>query len=645
MKKNLLRSVSLLLALALFTSAAVSGTGVRLLGGAPAAAVLASAGKGAATPAVTVEEAEKALLAPAEATPAGAKKTADDGCLTDCGGQCGHCPAIVIHGIGQSEVYALDDNGNRILDKDGKEVTAWPPYVDMDYVTQSLAAPLVKSVLLQRDAGLSDKAAEVINTVFAPLSTGPDGNAINNIELVRYPYSVARCSEAEKRFIYSCMRLDFFTQEAGEDHLYYFAYNSFGNNLSTAEELYQYIQQVKRETGHDKVNLVPVSLGGTIANSLLEYYPQVYDDLNRVVFIVPALDGSNIIGDVYTGNLSLDDQSLYRDMFPSFIDGYLGYLINILLRLLPKNVIHAILDKALPALTQNVLVNCTVMWSLVPDAYYSKAVEMHLSGPEHAEIKRQTDLYHQAQLDSDENIQKLIDRGIGVFDIVDYNYPLYMIAGSWDECNSDGVIPLDSTSMGSTSALPDTPLPDDYTQQNTHCSNPAHNHMSPERIVDASTGLLPDHTWYFKNQHHEGTGRNDVIIMLATELLLSNDITSVYSCPDRYPQFNVGREARGFWGDIAQAKGVDQSTLAPEDAAELQAAIEQAEAMMNNTVVDYDAYEAARARLFAILIKIGVRNPPADTRKEETYLVICKFLSDALYEYWGPRGFSDWGLR
>lgn len=644
MRKYWKRYIGLVLTVTLVFSACAPGV-VRVFPaeGEPAA-VLASAGEGIVTAAATVEEAEKALLAPAEATPAGAKKT-DDGVLTLCGGQCGHCPAIIIHGIGQSEVYALDENGNRIISKDGKEVTAWPPYVDMDYITQSLAAPLVKSVLLQRDAGLSDKAAEVINTVFAPLSTGPDGNAVNNIELVRYPYSVARCSEKEKRFIYSSMRLDFFTQEAGEDHLYYFAYNSFGNNLSTTAELYEYIQQVKRETGHDKVNLVPVSLGGTIANSLLEYYPQVYDDLNRVVFIVPALDGSNIIGDVYTGNLSLDGQSLYRDMFPSFIDGYLGYLINILLRLLPKNVVDAILAKALPALTDSVLVNCTVMWSLVPDAYYEQAVEMHLSGPEHAEIKRQTDLYHQAQLDSDENIQKLIDRGIGVFDIVDYNYPLYMIAGSWDECNSDGVIHLASTSMGSTSALPDTPLPDDYTQQNTHCSNPAHDHMSPERIVDASTGLLPDHTWYFKNQHHEGTGRNDVIIMLATELLLSNDITSVYSCPERFPQFNVGREARGFWGDIAAAKSVDQSALAPEDAAELQAAIEQAEAMMNNTVVDYPAYEAARARLFAIMVKIGARNPPADTRKEEAYLAICKFLSDALYKYWGPRGFSDWFVK
>ncbi len=436
------------------------------------------------------------------------------------------------------------------------------------------------------------------------------------------------------------MSLNHYAQVAGEDHLYYFAYDSFGNNLSITDELYAYIQQVKLETGHDKVNLVPVSLGGTIANSLFEFYPEVYNDLNRVLFIVPALDGSNIIGDVYTNNLSLEDEMLYRDLFPSFLDGYLGYLINILMRVLPKGVLHAVLDKAVDSLMDTVLVNCTVMWSLVPQAYYAEAAGNLLSGPEHAEIRRQTDLYYQAQQNSDANILKLIENGVSVFDICDYNQSLYAIAGSWDECNSDGVIHLSSTSMGATSGLVDTPLPDDYVQQN--CLE--HNHISPDRIVDASTGLLPDHTFYFRNQHHEGTGRNDVIIKLATELLLNNDFTDVYTMPERFPQFNVGREARGFTGDVAKAKAIDQSALTPENAAELQAAIEQADAMLNNTVVVYEEYTDARDRLFAIMVKIGERNAPEDKSKEELLTKVCKFLSDTLYTYWGARGFSDWNI-
>jgi len=579
----------------------------------------------------------------------GVKMTADnkpnDGILTACRGVCYYFPTVIIHGIGQSELYILDENGNRKLHTNGKPVFAWPPEPDTKSIVKSLKKPLLKTVFTQKDNGFSDKVSGAIASIFSPVATGLDGKPLHSLELVKYPGSVARCSEKEKEFIYSCIHLEDYTQAAGEDHLYYFAYSSFGSNLEIAEELYTFIQQVKRETGHDKINLAPVSLGATIANALLEFYPQVYDDLNRVVYVVPALDGSRIAGDIYTGNLSIDDKSLYKDLFPSFASGYAGYLMNILIRFLPQKVVRAVLYKTHDALIKSVFVNCTVMWGLVPSAYYPQAAETLLSAPEQKEIKRQTDLYHRARLNSRDNIQKLVDRGIPVFDIADYNVPLYMLAGSWDKCNADGVIHLDSTSMGAISGLPNEPLPAGYAQQNTPCTNPAHNHISPDGTVDASAGLLPENTFYFRNQHHEGTGRNDVIIKLITELLLNDDFTDVHTMPERFPQFNNCREARGFAGDVAGAKTIDPATLPPADAAALKAAIEQAEKMLDNTAVDPDEYLAARERLFAILIKIGKRKPPPAKRKEKVKTAVCRSLSNFLFKHWGPRGFFDWGRK
>ena len=235
---------------------------------------------------------------------------ASNGILTACRGECGRFPTVIIHGIGQSELYILDENGNRKLHANGKPVFAWPPEPDTKSMVKSLKKPLLKMLFTQRDKGFSDSVSAAIAGIFAPVSTGQDGKPLHNLELVRYPTSVARCSE---------------------NHLYYFAYSSFGNNLEIAQELYTFLQQVKRETGHDKINLAPVSLGATIANALLEFYPQVADDLNRVVYVVPALDGSRIVGDIFTGNLSFDDKSLYNEMFPSFVSGYAGYLMNILI--------------------------------------------------------------------------------------------------------------------------------------------------------------------------------------------------------------------------------------------------------------------------------------------------------------------------
>lgn len=643
MKKYGSRLTSALLSFTLLFSAAFG------FGGMPPAAtntVGATAEKSAAVSTVsTVREAVK-LLAEEDAAQPAPEAPADDGVLTQCGGNCGHCPTIVIPGISQTETFLLDEDGNRMYTEDGKPMTSYPPTVDVDALVKTLAWPLARTLITQRDNGFTDIAADVVGDVFSSLATGLDTQPVKSVEVVKYPQSVARCSEHDKSYIYSCIPLQTYSSTAGEDHLYFLAFNSFGNNLEVAQELYDMIQLVKRETGHSKVNLCPISLGATITNSLLEFYPQVYNDIHKVVFIVPALDGSAIVSDAFKGNLSLGDEMLYKDLFPSLFDGYLPYAINIALRLLPKQVVTTLINKVLDRLQQSALVNCTVMWSLVPCADYPALAEKFLSDPAHAEVKRQTDIYYQAQLHSRANILKLVERGIPVFDIVDYNFALYSIAGSFDKINADGVIHLDSTSMGATSAPVNERLPDGYVQQDTYCSNPGgHNHISPDGAVDASTGLLPETTFYFNKQAHEGTARNDVIIKLATQLLLDNTITDVHAVPDRFPQFNTGRESKRVFYDVRDSKLIDQSTLAPEDAAELQAAIEECEAMLSHTVVDYDEFLHARDRLNNIRYKIGVTQPPKEDKLGEWAELLLKLASEALYQYWGPRGFSDWNIN
>ena len=98
-------------------------------------------------------------------------------------------------------------------------------------------------------------------------------------------------------------------------------------------------------------------------------------------------------------------------------------------------------------------------------------------------------------------------------------YSLYAIVDSWDNVNADGIIQLESTSMGAVSYGVDVELPEGYVTENPRCTNPDHNHIDPHNIVDARAGLLPDHTFYFYNQNHEKTGNNDVVMLLAVELL------------------------------------------------------------------------------------------------------------------------------
>lgn len=582
-----------------------------------------------------------ALAVPATVGAAGA------GVLTSCGGNCDYSPTIVVHGIGQSQTYLADENGNQVYDADGKPITGWPLYTDTDYAIKKLVLPLLSSLLFQRDMGLCDAAEDVVAELFKWNSFDHNGKNNYNIVTKRYPQSVALCTAEEKEEIYDNVPLQDYAQIAGEDHLYYFAYNSFGNNAEICAELYEFIEQVKKETGHDKVNLTPISLGGTIANGLVDYYPDVMQSLDRVIYIVPALNGSKIVGDLFKGKLSTSDKMLYDYLFPTLCDDEVtGNLINILIRIFPSKVIRSFLDSVVHSLVGDVLVNCTNIWALVPSEDFDEAYAKWFPSELQTEVQAQILRYHEAQVNSLKNIQKMKDMGVEVFDVVDYSYPLYCLVPSFSSCNADGIIQIESTGMGLESCLVGEQYPESYVQKNknklgtSNCSDTTHNHISPDREVDASTCLLPDQTFFFYGQDHEGTGRNDVIMKLSTALLTDKTMTDVYSNPN-FPQFNIGRETKKLIkGMLKDAKAIDQTTLTDSEREMLNSAIEACDKMLASTVVVAGEYEAAEAKLTDALVALGLREVPKDDSSNETLGKILKGINTALNKTLGYRGFT-----
>lgn len=577
---------------------------------------------------------------------------------TDCAGNCSQVPTIIVPGLFQSEI-SYYENGEPALNSDGEEYKA-PLLLNAtaDIVKNALkevGIPLVKTFLTQKDPDkeLSEAFGKVIgDEVLSKIRSDSNGDFINDIRVIKFDSSVAECTDEEKEYIYNKIPLDYFKGLVDEDHIYFFTYNSFGNMFKTVDELYALIQQVKEETGHDKVNIVPISQGGSIANGLLEFHPEVVNDLNRIIFVVPALDGSALLGEIFENGLIDDDEQLYSKIFPLLVsdnDGQMGYMINIALRLLPNSVINDILDAAVDSLISNNLKNCTLMWGLVSSSNYPGASEKYLSGDENKEIRRQTDLYYNAQLNRYDNILNAINSGVEVFDIVDYNVQLYPLVDSYDNVNADGIIQLESESMGATGYGVNVKLPDGYVSAVNNCTDPEnHDHSDPNGLIDPLTGLLPEQTFYFCNQDHEKTAQNDVLIKLVASLASDKNFTSVYSYPDKFPQFNMCRNSRSLVNMIEEMSVYDTSALSDEDKAELAGALEEANTVMENTVVDVDAFESASKRLSAIRNKILYGKTDDGTNKKTfkeriNFLItsLLKFISDFLYNIFGGNGFSE----
>ena len=564
---------------------------------------------------------------------------ADFSVRTDCNGECEFYPTIIVPGLGQSNTWLADENGVLLTDDAGNYITSFPAYVQTDKLIKTLALPALKSLFTQSDAGLSEAAKQAVWDAFGHQACDENAMPSDRIVTEKYLQSTADTPDFGQTEVFGHVPFNLYDTKQPFDHMYYFAYSSFGNHLQLVDELYEFIQMVKAQTGHDKVNLVPLSQGGTLFSGLIEYYPEVVNELHKIILVVPALDGSTIIGDAFNGRFSIDDLDfLYNGFLENLglLDEFTARLIEVALRILPDEVIMKVVNAALSTLVEDVMTTSTNMWVLCPSADYPTAAEKYLSTPERAEIRRQTDIYYQTQLHAKDNILNLVENGVQVFCFCEYNTPMIDVGATWNTQNADFIIQTDSTSMGAYFANCGETLPEDYVQKNTYCSDPTHNHISPDRVVDASAGLLPDQTFYFDGQRHDLTALNDIILKLALNLIECDDIKDVYSLPE-FPQFNIGRITSNVRIYMNQVKELDTAGMSAAEIAEKNAAVAEAEALLDTTTGEQGEAEACEARLIDVLVRAGKMEAPA-AEKDPT---MFRKLSLWLYENYGTNGFSE----
>ncbi len=589
----------------------------------------------------------------------------------------GIIPTIFIPGLFQCETKAYDENGNIMTDSFGnplEEPFFLPNTVDI--VGNALAnalIPISKMLINQEDKDrLAAQAfADVLcETLMGVNKCDENGKFINDIRATKYNVSVAELSEYDRNEILESFPIQTYIDQVGGESLYFFSYASLGNMIDVANELYDYVQYVKDRTDSEKVNIVPVSQGGSIMNALLAIYNEkgrsAAEDFHRIVYVVPALNGSLIVGEAFEYGFIDDDDELYGKMLPALMgeDNVVSYLINVVLRIMPNADLNGILDAATETLVQDYMKYSTLMWGLCPTDNYIPADTstgrigaraMYLLDEDAAAILPQTDwYYYEAQMKSDENILKAKADGVEIFDIAEYDFQLFHVVDSYDDVNADGIIQLDSTSMGAYSVNVNTPLPAGYVPAvSAQCADPSHNHISPDNIVDAGAGLLPDTTFYFKGQPHEQTASNDVIISLVSNIIMNDEITDVYSSA-KYPQFNGTRKTKSLVKDIKAMREYDTTGVPAELVEELDEAILQAERMLANTIIDDKETKAAEKRFYAA--RDAVVNYSADAytdadtgdKENSAYFdfmpalgQLIEVLSKILLVFFGGAGFGE----
>ena len=539
-------------------------------------------------------------------------------------------PVVLVHGIGQNDTYILDENGNRQYAEDGSYLNGWPLEVNVNGALKTILPTLLGSIFLRHDLGLAEAMKKGAKELFFAIEKDNEGNYLNNVEVPCFRGSMAEMTPEMKSFCYSRIPVQLAGQIIGEDKVFYFGYDSLGDIETNARSLNEYIHNVVLpKTGADKINLCPISMGGSVAVEYLQMFKEDYDIIKNIVYIVPAINGSDIVGALLTGDLCIeDDEALYFDLLAMLMgDNYTTYLLNMALRLLPKKILKTALYALVDGAVEAVARNTTQLWAVCPTEYYEVARAKWLADDEHTVIREKVDYFMQARADFEKNQNELISKGASVYDIVCYDLPIYPLTSNYKTVNADGIIQCTSTSMGATFADLGTTLGDGYKAKGTYCNNPAHDHLSPDGIVDPTTGLLPCTTWYFKGQSHENLQYNDVCLSLATMLMIDDNMVDVYSNPEAYPQYNGERYIRDVDRMISDYKKADKNALGAENCAAIEDAIAAVEAVRAETIINEAKWDAVEANLESAMINAGLREKSETPAIEKSFTNFVKQMN------------------
>ncbi len=567
-------------------------------------------------------------------------------------------PLVICPGINHSPVYVCDKNNDYICDKKGKPLSGTIFITKTDKIAAAvfkyLAFPLILTLLTQHDCGLCKGVKKITEEIFSYQKTNADGSHDYNLKLKEFRYPLSEFDENsfdgnyDKAWFYRMLPIQRYTEIAGEDNVYLYSFNLFGNVMDSADGLDKYIQFVKEKTGSDKVNLLNVSLGGSVFTAYMDRYVDK-GDINEIVNVVAVFYGSSVFGDFFAREWNLGDKSVYSDSFPYIMkteadNEALGYLINLAIRIFPKKELGAIISSFYDVMLENLMINTSQFWATLPVSRYEELADRYLSDAAHKKLRKSTDEFYHAQLNLVDNIKKFKAQGGEISFICGYGlkfgdeqYSFLSLVNSYDKVNSDGIIEISSASLGATYAPSGKTLSEEYLK-----SVKEQKYISPDKSVDISTCAFPDNVWLFENQHHE-IGGNDVALRLASELLCFDEIKDVNSNPEKYPQFNGTRNTKWVTRSyMPKVEKLDRSQYSEKQLAKLDSAVAETQAMMNRTVIDSHNDNEIVRKFKNTLADMGLEKYDNGPKKSEiTGVKIARWLSDTAYKIVGPRGYSE----
>lgn len=329
----------------------------------------------------------------------------------------------------------------------------------------------------------------------------------------------------------------------GYNRFYVCTYDWRIDPLVNAERLLNYIESVLKKARADKVSIIAEGYGGVVANAYLYKYPtHAAQCLESCVFLDAPLMGNTVMGNIMRGRLAktaADEDSLLgnynnitgkergealtaymqddpQGFFSDIIDYLIGTSANAtfvgqMIKFLIVKIVSGALsfddigkaynnfallagENVYGAGLREYLRNMPGLWALIPEAYYDDAMAFLFPGTENPTSALMTKISHARKVtDSTQNtLKKAKANGIKMYIVANYGVQLLPATVALHDL-SDGI---ESTKLSSAGAITkecgsEWPL-------HNNCTSFYHDHLSPDKDINANNCALPEFTWFIK---------------------------------------------------------------------------------------------------------------------------------------------------
>ncbi|MBQ6018787.1 MAG: hypothetical protein IJL26_01280 [Clostridia bacterium] len=429
-------------------------------------------------------------------------------------------PVIVIPGIAESML---------VLDKGTPNETRYyqPVTSAFDGLKKDLILGTIKALLFGSYKQLTDAGIALACESTKYLEMTPDGTSVYNMSpavvgAAESSYAAIRQNGRWGAIDHGAHILPFIADRIGGENVFFFCYDYRLGAITLANQLKDFIGEVKAQTGRGKVDIYGNSYGSLITLQYLNDFGGA-DDVERILFCSPAWQGSKLFKDLFPTDKN--DFRINPAPMACIVQrlGMREWNIETLLKLIPQRILRNVGYEMIQEIMKKYLWSAPGIWCLCSVDDYEEMKAAYLDPVANAAVIEECDAVQYGVM---RNIPAVLAQakadGIGMSVLMGEGVELTV----GKNVNGDGL--LDTASGTGGECLP---------LGETFEDGRSGKYISPANDLDLTNAFLPDNTWVVRGMTHGQTYWDDELLELTMKLLLTDDLKDGVDADPAFPQF------------------------------------------------------------------------------------------------------------